>query len=306
MKKKLRAFRIEDFSMSSNESDVISMLNNALKRADTLQKRRMLLSKQDNDEDLLAYYDWTSGGKILFGIIMRIIPAEQGGVLSETDFSKNKITADDLTTIDEKSSQYAGHFYFAINNTHVVTTLPGNLTIERLQTYINWLIKDERGDKLIDMTPLMVVPPALRLDEIKCIEFSGTSANTQNKAKDDVQTNLFNLQHSVLELIMGNMPSLKEIQEDQLVSAQLLVKINRKPKGMSKDDYQNKMGAIVKNIPNGDGFAIRTKKGTKYAGDDIQLVKFIDVEETSKGWLNEQQLSQEMEQFLQEIKKENA
>lgn len=304
MKKSLRAFKIENSSVSRSSSEIVSMLHKVLIDTSTADERKMKLNNQDFDEDLLAYYQWTAGDTVLFGMMMRIIPSEQGGIIPEKIFQNHTITIDDLSNNETNSSQYKTHFYFALNSEYLVTDLPGSYTIERLQTYLNWLLRDVRGERIIDITPLMVVPPDIQVKDIKSIEFSGNSreieVGNQNFQKS-IGANLNSLKTDVLQKIFGDTDTWSNIQNEQLVSAKLVLQIKAKPKNMIENDYQNVMGAIAKNISGDDGFAIRTRTGSIYKGEQIKKIKEIDVETTSKKRVVEEQLKQQMEKFLQEL-----
>ena len=307
MKKKLRAFQIENTSVTQGQSPILTMLDEALKELSTVQDRRMLLNHQDSDEDLLAYYEQHNNG-IFCGMMMRIIPAEQGGVLSEDIFKKDTIKIDDLDAGEEKQSQYKSHYYFALNGSYLITDLPVSTNIERLQTYINWLLEGQRGDTIFSFTPLMVLPEGLKLKDIRHIEFSGGNriqAQQTTTESYDVKTSLLTLRDNLLDELFGSNPSLQDLKKEQLVSAKLLLQIQKRPKGMDKDTYQNLLGAIAKNVNSESGFSIKAKNGTTYNGQQINRIREVEVEETSKKRVNEQQLWQEMERFLQQVAKEN-
>lgn len=305
MKRKLRAFKIENTSITTGSAGVLEMLNTKLKQVPTAQDRRMKLNKQDSDEDLLAFFEWTSGGGVFFGMMMRIIPAEQGGVLSEDFFQKEFIQISDLTEGEENASQYKDHYYFALTDSYLVTDLSGTTTIERLQTYLNWLLEDVRKETLISLTPVMTLPPSVQAKDIKSVEFGGVETSSviapnESNAQFSLNADLEKITGAVWNCLFGDSTTWDKIKEDQLVSAKLVVKIKSKPKSMAKDEYQRVMGAIAKNVAGDSGFAIHTKNGT-YSGDEIKLTKVVEVETTSKNRVSEVQLKQKMERFLQEI-----
>ena len=102
------------------------------------------------------------------------------------------------------------------------------------------------------------------------------------------------------DCLFGDSMSWTNIQNNQLVSAKLVLKMKSKPKEMAEAEYHRAMGAIAKNLASDSGFAIHTKSGV-YKGNEIKRIKEIDVETTSKNRVSEEHLKQEMELFLHEL-----
>ena len=106
----------------------------------------------------------------------------------------------------------------------------------------------------------------------------------------------------MLSQIVNDTDSLEDIQNSQVIEAKLLLRIKRKPKEMAQEEYQRVMGAIATNIGNDDGIVVRTKDGNRYTGEDIKVKKKIKVERTTGNRIVEEQLKQEMEAFLTELR----
>ena len=136
--KKLRAFKIENPNITEEDSGILSFLSQNLKETSTAQVRRMKLNEEDEDEDLLS--NFSIQPTFLFGMMLRIIPSENGGIIPDNKFSQKTISIAELNSKDKKSSQYKDHYYFAINNKYIVTDLSSLYSIDRLQTYLNWLL----------------------------------------------------------------------------------------------------------------------------------------------------------------------
>ena len=80
------------------------------------------------------------------------------------------------------------------------------------------------------------------------------------------------------------------------------MRVKKKPKEMAQDEYQRVMGAIATNISNDDGIVLRTKDGNKYTGEAIKVKKEVEIERTTGNRIVEDQLKQEMEVFLSELR----
>lgn len=308
---KLRAFRIENPNLTSSHSGIIPFLSSVLTPTSTAQSRRMRLNEVDSDEDLLSYFTWQQNNNYLFGMMLRIIPAVNGGYIDQQLFEQPTITIAEVNGGASDQSQYKDHYYFALNNNYIVTNLSGSYSIDRFQTYINWLLGPVRGNTLYEFTPLTKVPDGLRLSEIKGIEFNGGNSNLAitsevTNTENSTAIKMKDLKDSLLDIILSDTSSLSEIERDQIISAKLLLTIKNKPKDMAKEDYQRVMGALTRQITNDNGISLITKNGNRYNGDVIKIVKDVVVEKTTGNRLVEEQLKQKMEGFLSELNSQNA
>jgi len=298
---KLRAFNVTNKNITMGESDILPLLKATLEDKSKVQDRRMKLNEQDNDEDILSYFDWQQSSYI-FGMMMRIIPAENGGVISDELFDRETIKISDIDTGNAGERQYKDHYYFALNNSYLITNLSGSYSIDRLQTYINWLLGDVRQENYFETTPITKVPEGVKIEDIRKIEFgdSGVNAKTETSTTE-IRTKLKELSGTLLETLLKDSTSLGDINREELVSATLMLKIKAKPEAMAEDDYKRIMGAMTKQITNDSGFTIVAKNGKKYNGAEIKVVKDEYVEKTKSGRIVEEQLKQKMESFLREL-----
>lgn len=303
----LRAFRIENPDLTNPHSGILGLLQQVLTPESTAAGRRMPLNAEDPDRDLLANFSWATNNTYMFGMMLRIIPADNGGVLDESLFERPTITMADVNAGNAEQSQYKDHFYFAINNNYVVTSLSGNLNIDRLQTYINWLLREVRGERLFLFTELTKMPEGVPYNQISDIQFVGggntiSSVPTENESST-ISTSLGNITNEVLEKLFGqDTENLEKIRSNQLVEARLFIKLKRKPREMAQEDFQRVMGAIATNITNDSGIVVRTKDGNKYTGAEIKIKKPVSIECIESNRIVEEQLKQEMELFLNEIR----
>lgn len=307
----LRAFKIENDNLTTPHSGILSLLETALANKVMTVDRLMLLNTEEPDRDLLANFTWATNNTYMFGMMLRIIPADRGGVIDDVLFSEKKtITITDINTGNSNQSQYKSHYYFAIDNNHVITSLPGNQNIYRLQTYINWLLQNVRGNKMFHLTELTKLPEGLSLKQIKSIQFTGDNrlsvTPTDSSESTSISTKIMNITDDLLRHIMDDTNSLDDIRSNQLVEARLLLRIKKsKPKRMEQEEFQRVMGSVVTNIANDENFLIETSDGNKYTGDTIKVKKQVIIEQTEANRIVEEQLKQEMESFLREIEDQN-
>lgn len=302
----LRAFRIENPKLSRRNSGLVDLLRQALVAKSTAAVRRMELNSESLERELLANYYISANHPYMFGMMLRVIPAESGGSLCEELFKRQFITMADVNAGSAEQSQYKGHFYFALNNDYLVVDLPGNVGIARLQTYINWLVKDFSPGQLFQFSEMMQPPEGVSLSQIKSIQFGGTSgvaADVVTGGVGSITALLENITSGVIETLLGPCSSvLEQLRDNQLLEARLLIKVKKKPKEMEQDEFQRVMGAVATIAPEHVGVTIHTKGGGKYDGREMRVVKSISVDCISSNRISEEQLKQEMELFLNELK----
>lgn len=306
----LRAFKIENHSLTEAHSHILGLLQQVLTENSTAAQRRMPLNAEDPDRDLLANFAWATNNAYMFGMMLRIIPADNGGMLSEELFNQPTITMADVNAGNPEQSQYKDHFYFALNNNYLVTNLAGNINIGRLQTYLNWLLENVRGERLFQFTELTKLPDGVPLNQIRDIQFVGggatvTATPTENEPTT-LSTTLSNISDTLLEKLMGHdSVNLDKIRTNQLVEARLFLKLKGKPRDMAQEEFQRVMGAIATNITNDSGIVVRTKDGNNYSGEAVKIKKPVTVECIAPNRIVEEQLKQEMELFLNEVRQQN-
>lgn len=303
----LRAFRIENPSLTEAHSHILELLQQVLTDNSKAAQRRMTLNDEEPDRDLLANFTWGQNDAFMFGMMLRIIPADNGGVMDEQLFDQPTITMAQVSEGSADQSQYKGHYYFALNNNYLVTNLAGNLNIGRLQTYINWLLQKVRGERVFQFTQLTKLPNGVKVGDIKNISFVGggnvVTAKTTGNEQTIMAKRIKDIGDRFLEYIYGgDTEDLECIRANQLIEATLLLKFKAKKKDLAKQEYQRVMGAIVTNITNDNGIIVHTKNGNKYTGGTIKVKKSISVECVAANRIVEEQLKQEMELFLIEIR----
>nr|DAR86963.1 MAG TPA: hypothetical protein [Caudoviricetes sp.] len=71
---------------------------------------------------------------------------------------------------------------------------------------------------------------------------------------------------------------------------------------MAQEAFQRVMGAIATNITDDSGLVVRTKDGNKFTGAAVKVKKPVSVECVEANRIVEEQLKQEMELFLSEVR----
>jgi hypothetical protein len=182
-----------------------------------------------------------------------------------------------------------------MNDSYLITALlPKNVTIQRVQTYINWIL----GISTFELTPVLEAPAGKRLSDLKIIKFSDPFCDEPDMFQEKVCLN--DKLSDVLSNVFRDVTTMKKLDLKQVISAELTLKISR-PKTMTEDDYQKRYGAILKPISDLDNISLKDTLGNTITGDKIQKIKSILIETTDNGYISEQQLNTEMATFLREL-----
>ena len=306
----LRAFHIEQEStlLSSGNECLFKLLLEYLPET-SAGNRRMRLSKQEDEEDFLSFYDVASS--YLFGAILNITPGSQVGEIQPEKFEQAMITTEELETMegDDKSAKYKQCYYFALNASHLVTTLPGNAQISRLETYLNWLLRDKRDDAIFSLRPVITKDLEFKPSELREIVFLAPSAKrvgrpSKPQATEEKSTFVVAWEKIGKELGFAN-DSMQKLIEQDAIQAELRVKFVR-PRSLKPAEYERLIGYHLRNISDLGDVKIKVGKGKKQymAGSEILREKTVQIELTRRNRIVEEQLKQEMERFLVELKKE--
>ena len=145
-KVKLRAFEIINSDINKAQSDLEDKLRSFLNASTETNGRRMILNAEDpqQEEDLISDFPKIlEAPNPIFCTMLRVALGNNVQHVNSELFSKPKFTIADLkNSIVDAEAIYLNHYYFSTSNNFLVTTLKGNLTITRLQTYLNWLLED--------------------------------------------------------------------------------------------------------------------------------------------------------------------
>ncbi|MDR2241836.1 MAG: hypothetical protein LBE28_03615 [Providencia alcalifaciens] len=327
---KMRAFKIENHDVSKSVSPAKQQILAKLTSTTTVKERCMILNSEDpkKEQDLISYYQTSETSGSVFCNMMRVTPSEGVEKIPDLLFEKPSFTMSDLQNADIDTSVICkNHFYFCMNDKFLVTNLPLNKTISSLQTYVCWLANNE----LIEFTPMIVKNKQTQLKDLQLMsikdpspiknmgssdeeqppkESDGNNVKSTEVTTSEEKNTKIKLSSAVMETLKSIIPSslsnFKEIVDNQIVSAELLIKFN-KPKDMDEEDYARILGATLKPVSDLDNIVFKRKDGRRdVKGKDLLKIKNVLIDVTESGKLVDQQVFQEMSKYLIEIESETT
>ena len=305
-KVRLRAFEIINSDINKTQSDLGDKLRISLSGSKEVNERRMLLNHEDpqQEEDLISDF-----GKIsrspdpVFCTMLRVALGNSVQHVNNSLFSRQQFTIADLNSnIVDAEAIYKNHYYFAVNNNFLVTNLPGNLTITRLQTYLNWLLNE-----LYEINPMVADEAMPELSQIRDIVVRDTVINPSTDSQSANKRSAIDLTKAALNSIIDALSDTKDISThelEQMISAKLVIEF-RKPKKDDDEKIKKAFGALLKPVADLDNFEFTTRNNKKIIkGKKILRTKEVSIETTDSGHLIESQISQQMALLLRDLDNE--
>lgn len=189
---KLRAFEITNIDLNNAYSDLSKKLFDKLTILGTVDQRRMRLNEDDplNMEDLISNFQQNQSS--IFCTMLRIEVGNNIQHITSELFKKKSFSISELNQSEVKGEAICKScYYFSVSNNYLVTNLPGNIPITRLETYLNWLL-----EQYYQLTPVADSQEITSLGEIKDIVIQDEQINKQypnynQYSEDEKEKNFF-------------------------------------------------------------------------------------------------------------------
>lgn len=307
----LRAFAFKEPDSLSGKLNTLNDIRAKLQQLTKAKDRCMLLSQSDpnQEKDLISNFEESDTPESIFCTMLRIAPGEDAQHVTNDLLEKHAFAMEELANIYSDQSDNSPpavckeHYYFSINNNHLVTNLRMGKTIRDLKVYLAWLL----GDDLLELYPMTKPPNNLTLQQVRNITFSGASLSYTNRNEGPGEgtsktesINIPKLAFSKLRDLLPGIKSLSQYDLERYISAELVLKI-KNPAANEKEHFEKTMGALLLPVADLDSVSIRPKKGRAITGKELAREKPVEVAVTSSGQLVEQALRQEMSKFLNEL-----
>ncbi|EAO6656795.1 hypothetical protein CR678_23820 [Salmonella enterica] len=316
----LRAFEIKNPNLSKTSSNAKASLTSKLAQVKLAKERCMVLNPEDpnQERDVLSYFKESPISNSVSCTMLRITSDKDVQHITDTLFEKEVFSMDDIETAHiDASAICKNHYYFSMTDEYLVTNLPLNKTIARLQTYLSWFTNND----LLEFTPLISAKGQTKLSDLKAIivrdpePLSGQemsvvqNSNATNVPATTEGKKSIKLTQKVLDIIRSSMSDTEQLNDialSQMISAELLIKF-KKPRKMTDDEYKKALGAYLKPVSDLDNISFKRKDNkTEVKGKDLLLTKRVSIETTQSGKLVEHQLLQEMSKFLVELRNDKT
>ena len=230
---------------------------------------------------------------------MRVKPGSQLSEIPESLLSSSKISQSDLKGIN-KNLIGIDLYYFFLTKKYLITTLKSSFPIKRLETYINWLIQN---NKLYSFYPC-VDSSTVKAKDVKEIIFSDSNDGNSfgNALKDNEEKFFFvkELPNKLLSFLGHPSNTIGEILNHGLVSSKVSLSF-KKNKNKDESSYKELLSAPLKPVSEIDNVKYKTKEGKIISGREVLRTKNVEIELVEKDIISEPQLIQEMQRFAMEI-----
>lgn len=291
----LRFFDASYLSLTS-ENSLVEKLSSKL--SSSASSRMMLLNKSDPDKsDLISDFLYTlSGKRIIAGTYLRIANSSDVPIITQDMLAQNQFK---VSTINKDASAQEktclDYFYFCMSDDKLIVTLDSRKTINRMETYVNWLLNTTSTGNRVSFTPI-VDSTIISAADLKKITINNGSSifvdSGDNHQEDKENSSVIRLAKDALRKLFDETDTLDELIEENICSAQLVIKFT-KPRNMCVEEYRRKtIGAALKPIEEPESVKIQTN-GKKIKGSEILKTEEIAVD-VLEGLVSEQEVYQKM------------
>lgn len=298
----LRAFDITNTHIGKFDRGPFIKLKEKLDSS-VVEERRMTLStkKEDGEQDVLSYFETQDQYEYVFGTILRIDPKGQFQDINEDLLGMDKFAISELTKEDNKPSTICkSHYHFAILKNKLVTDLPKQTNIDRLEKYINWLIKET-----FIISPCVCEKQINSLKNIESVIISSPINNINNSflsTTPPITRGLRSLASKAIKNMFQEAKDIEDLDLSSIFAAKLHIDISSPP-DTAPDEIKRAFSALLKPVSDLDHYHIKTKDNDIIAGDKILKCKNINIEfqKNSLSTVNESTLQKEMRLYLEEL-----
>jgi len=192
-----------------------------------------------------------------------------------------------------------------VDEHHLVTTLAKN-RMTQLKTYMNWLLEVYRGETIYKFTNLIEPPTSTSLKDIRSIVFADNAKQLLPNTKPQDQktfTKLINVAGDFMKAYISDNSDLQFLIDKQILSANLIVKFNPVKKAdVDDDEIRKALSAVLTPLADDEAVAVELKNKKKISAGQMIRYEEVEIEKMSNGAINHEQLSQEMEDYLNRLK----
>jgi len=291
----LSIFEIKPIIEGVGLIDLPGNLFKALDGTDTARERLMPLSSEaDNkDKDFVSNFNYKQG--YLFGSFVRLIEGEESTVMLS---SLDKKTVGLNEMISEAKEGSAGSIrksgFFCMSGSFLVLS-NGRSVRGPLETYTSWIIRDKTEvDLQFHFSPIINTANTIPLGDIQSIKFSDTFLNPETV----VSKTSMKLSKSLLDTLIGNVTTLRNMDINDIVSAELVLKINKK---LLRKSNANALRTALR-LVDSDNIIITGSNGKRIKGTTYLSSVVREFERIGSDRFNERAIETAMRDILKAVK----
>lgn len=263
-----RVFEIKNEELTNDATDLKDVLR--AKLANSNVERRLIPVKNDEDseKDLLGSFAPATGTEPnttwVYGVMMRLKPAKEFKKLPDNFEQLIELNESELLELEEVEGKMicSSLYHFLIMDKYLITDLPQIQTISGFQRYLNRLLVD----RAYGFTPYLLHSD-LKLNDIKSVTFKDSLAELP-ESPEAKRMSLKRMATEGIRFICPNVKGLKQILEENMVAATMIINFNR-PKKMDADVYARKLSAILAPVQDLDNVYFSLNNGMKLLGSEI-------------------------------------
>lgn len=294
----LRYFDVNCPALTSDSSIVERLIN---KLRSSASSRMMPVNKCESQKsDLIPdFLVTTQGKKLIAGTYLRIANSTDVPIITEEMLKQDQFK---VSTINNKASAHEktclDYFYFCMSDDKLVVTLDSRSSINRIETYTNWLLNTKDSGAMVSFNPIVddTTVSAADLKQITIFNNSSILIGESDSFAEKSESSVINIAKGAIMKLFNDTDNLVNLFEENICSAKLVINFTR-PRNMDKEEYNRKtIGASLKPISDLDSIKIQTN-GKKMKGSDVLKTEAIEVDDDG-GIINEQEVYQKMIQKL--------
>lgn len=281
--------------LTSADSLVTRLLG---KLTSSASDRLMPINKHESDKsDLISDFSNVGKGMMITGTCLRIVNSKEVPIITEEMLQQEQFKVSSINlNAKEKEKTCLDYFYFGLSDKNLIVTLDQRTSINRFETYVNWLLNAKETGEIISFTPV-IDEEKISVSDIKNIRFNSTHdlvmGGDVEKGEVGIKSKLINVTTDLLKQILSDTDTLQDLMNENICSADLVVKFS-KPRKMSQDEYVKKTaGLILKSLEDQDSITFKAKD-KKVRGSKVLKTEQVDVDCDDNGAVSEQAVYQEM------------
>ncbi len=286
----------------SLQSDVVekvklqNKLNEILSKTESAKDRLMDVSgEQDDDKDVILGFKLNQN--FLFGSFTRLSVGVQTSIMKEQLEEQN---VDINTIVSEADENSAGTLqdtsFFCIQD-NILTMSNAHKNRKKLETYFNWLFRENENDHIqVKLTPMANTADKVNLNDISkiCLSDNILYKNSTQKISATKKQVI-----SFLKTLLIDAKTKTELDYEEIVSAMITIKINRKE---LNDNKYEKLNTLLR-IADYDDITFEDYKGNRISACSYVMKVKTEVEKSTKGYYNVNEIETKMRNIINKVKK---